>query len=161
MPNRVQSGTLHLRDFQSGDRASNVFLNISEAEVINATDCLEPTWLMRLPPCKSSHCNFTLPMEFLPPSIFSFWWHMLLCLPLSLWMLTKFFLPLVYLHVSDTKCGARVLWPRVVFHPLTEIECLLPIKYSRSLELQTEKTDTGTIYLQGQTQPMCNGLQFL
>lgn len=54
-------------------------------------------------------------MEFPPPSIFSFWGPMLLCLPLSLLTLTKFFLPLVYLHVSDTKCGATALWPRVVF----------------------------------------------
>lgn len=75
MPNRVQSGTLHLRDFQSGDRASYVFLNISVSEVINATDCLEPTWMMRLSPCKSSQQIHS------PTVILPFQWSF--CLPPS------------------------------------------------------------------------------
>lgn len=40
---RVQPGTLYLRDFQSGNRASHVFLNLPLSEAISSTDYLELT----------------------------------------------------------------------------------------------------------------------
>lgn len=83
MVHRVQPDTSHLRDFQPEDTASHVFLNCP------LSDSLEPTWMMWLSPWSLlradplSYYNFTLLLESLPPSIFSFGWPMLLCLPLS------------------------------------------------------------------------------
>lgn len=100
------------RDFQSGDRASYVFLNIPVPQAINAMTIWKPLGWWDCPHVSFPradplfYCNFTLPMEFLPPSIFSFWWPMLLCLQLSLLTLTKSFLPFVYLHT----CLQHQMW---------------------------------------------------
>lgn len=83
---RVQP--LRLGDFQPGDRASHVFLNFLLSEVISATDYMELAWMMWLSLLMSSWVvsfssyDFALAIGFLPPSIFSFWWPMLIHLPL-------------------------------------------------------------------------------
>ena len=46
MVHRIQSGTIHLRDFQPGVRASHVFLNCPLSEVIHAMDFLQRTQMM-------------------------------------------------------------------------------------------------------------------
>lgn len=150
---------LHTWAFQPGDRASHVFLNLPLSKAINATGYLEPAWMMWLSPWSPlsadplSYYNFTLPVEFLPPSSFlsddPCWY--------ACYYLCWHFLLFTYMsqkpHVDP---GA---WSKV-FHPLTGIECLLPVEYSRSLELYTERSDMEQNYTsEGADRAHCNGLR--
>lgn len=80
-----------------------------------------------------SHCDFTLLMDFLPPSIFSFWWPVLICSPLSLLTLANcsFLLSTYKSLIRNVDSGFWNWEESKLFHFLTGIECLLLTKCSR------------------------------
>lgn len=131
---------LHTWDVQLRDRASHVFLNLPLSKAIHATGYLEPAWMMRRSPEVLSvrihsptimllfRWSFCLRPSFLSDdpcwyACYYLCWHFIL-----------------FTYMSQTPHVDPGAWPKV-FYLLTGIGYLLPVEYSRSLELYREKSD--------------------